>query len=252
LVANYFYSPVEVPDPVIPSSDPVTYKIYYYLDGNLSTGKTETRSVESGTTLTASNCKPKSVSGYTLDTVSYPSGALTASGGKVYAYYKSAPTANAYLYSDSSYTKLVSTIKSGYGMYGLVTVDISNYDGGSNQLLGCSTTATYSNGSSNITKSMTGTASGSNYLFIFQVNNSEGTGLRKVYVPIKWADESYYTVSFTTTIQYRTWINSGYIDDDDNWVDTSHWSSTKTATKSTSASVYVNGNMYEDDFTGGK
>ena len=202
----------------------------------------------------------KTYPGYHLDHITGTPLTVVDNTGVIRVYYKkdigdAAASVSAALYKDSSYKQKVTKSKSGYGVYGQFTVDVSTYVKAETHFTISSVTATWKEGLPiNIKTNKLGkeakdvtlvfdeehsnTAEGI-YVYNFpeNKNSAQKTPLnKKAYIPIGWADNSDWTVTFQAKITlYDAYGNE-----------------VEGPTKTGNASIRVNGSMYEDDFTGGR
>lgn len=200
------------------------------------------------------------------------------------------PSVNMTLYSDAYKTK-VKTLKSGYGVYSYFVVDASDYFDKTSTWnyradAGCGTYPASITKPKYINVEVTAVATWTDYLkgsqknvslvldhktpdhkYYFRLPNNTGskTRLPKAYIPVSWKDRTNWTISAVGTIAYEEiyWWNTIGHDSDFHpgkpghmhyWTyDIPHYRyDPKKKTLNGSASIMVNGNMYEDDFTGSK
>lgn len=105
------------------------------------------------------------------------------------------------------------------------------------------------------------------WVFRFPQNSQSAQKYAKAYIPIGWKNNTNWTVSFTAkmTAQEYHWTTtsastscSGHVSLFGVWFHTytihplKEWYEDYSKTFTGSASIAVNGSMYEDDFTGGK
>lgn len=229
------------------------YTIMYYLDGVFK--EKVTLEAQTGTVITQP--PRKTYPGYHLDHITGTPLTVVDNTGVIRVYYKkdigdAAASVSAALYKDSSYKQKVTKSKSGYGVYGQFTVDVSTYVKAKTSFTISSVTATWKEGlpiniktnklgkeAKDVTlvfdKEHSNTAEGI-YVYNFPVNKNSAQKYKKAYIPIGWADNSDWTVTFQAKITLYDVDGNPY----------------EGPTKTGKASIRVNGSMYEDDFTGGR
>lgn len=207
---------------------------------------------------------------------------------------------NTQLFKDEYRTKITKS-KSGYGVYGLFYVDVSRYvDARSypswTYKKGCGTgtgskvvktykdinvtaTATWSEGLPIDPNNEKGNRKGHSvtvnlvkdntrstervWVFHFPQNSQSATKYPKAYIPIGWANNTNWTVSFQAKMtaqeyhydNYYVGVTCSHILQPSHTVDTyplKEWYEDYSRTFTGSGSIMVNGSMYEDDFTGGR
>lgn len=317
---------IDCTDPA-PAAGKVTYN--YYLNGTLT--DTIVEDVDVGTVIT--EAPGRSYTGYTYQNTDGVPLTVTGENHVVRVYYVTdtsanpAVNSNAKLFEDAGYKVEIKKSKSGYGVYGLLYVDVNDLIGKTRSINystsnGCSgrvnhtktwnpygnikvtATATYFEGLPHTEANKNGqkitvnlvkdTAHSTEKLWVFKfpVNSRNNTGLAKAYIPINWKDGTDWTIqfnasitydeysytttarshscgghtayrsvrrsytgsdgkshSYTTTVRYTTYNaahNYTYYT-----LDPMH-TTPRSRTATGSASIRINGNMYEDDFTGGK
>ena len=101
-------------------------------------------------------------------------------------------------------------------------------------------------------------------VWVFRLPNNSGSAKKyaKAYIPINWKNKTNWTVTCKATIgfthyywkttkaHYNCGKSKGSHPHSYDYFPLTEWRQNETATISASKSVYVNGNMYEDDFTG--
>ena len=231
------------------------YTVMYYLDGVFK--EKVTLEAQTGTVITQP--PRKTYPGYHLDHITGTPLTVVDNTGVIRVYYKkdigdAAASVSAALYKDSSYKpeKKVTKSKSGYGVYGKFTVDVSTYVENEIHFTISSVTATWKEGlpiniktnklgkeAKDVTlvfdKEHSNTAKGI-YVYNFPENKKSAQKYKKAYIPIGWADNSDWTVTFKAKITLYDADGNPY----------------EGPTKTGKASIRVNGSMYEDDFTGGR
>lgn len=206
---------------------------------------------------------------------------------------------NTQLFKDEYRTKITKS-KSGYGVYGLFYVDVSRYvDARSypswTYKKGCGTdtghkvvntykeinvtaTATWSEGLPIDPNNEKGNRKGHSvtvnlvkdnlstervWVFHFPKNSQSAKKYPKAYIPIGWANNTNWTVSFQAKMtaqkynydNYYVGVTCTHILQPSHTVDTyplKEWYEDYSRTFTGSGSIMVNGSMYEDDFTGGR
>lgn len=230
------------------------YTVMYYLDGVFK--EKVTLEAQTGTVITQP--PRKTYPGYHLDHITGTPLTVVDNTGVIRVYYKkdigdAAASVSAALYKDSSYKQKVTKSKSGYGVYGQFTVDVSTYVKAETHFTISSVTATWKEGlpiniktnklgkeAKDVTlvfdKNHSNTDKGI-YVYNFPENKNSAQKYQKAYIPIGWADNSDWTVTFQAKITLYDADGNPYEDP---------------TPKTGKASVRVNGSMYEDDFTGGR
>lgn len=229
------------------------YTVMYYLDGVFK--EKVTLEAQTGTVITQP--PSKTYPGYHLDHITGTPLTVVDNTGVIRVYYKkdigdAAASVSAALYKDSSYKQKVTKSKSGYGVYGQFTVDMSAYVEAEIPFTISSVTATWKEGlpiniktnklgkeAKDVTlvfdKDHSKTDKGI-YVYNFPANKNSAQKNKKAYIPIGWPNNTDWTVTFTAkTILYDAYGNPY-----------------EGPTKTGKASIRVNGSMYEDDFTGGR
>jgi len=229
------------------------YTVMYYLDGVFK--EKVTLEAQTGTVITQP--PRKTYPGYHLDHITGTPLTVVDNTGVIRVYYKkdignAAASVSAALYKDSSYKQKVTKSKSGYGVYGQFTVDVSTYVEDETLFTISSVTATWKEGLpiniktnklgkevKDVTlvfdKKHSNTDKGI-YVYNFPKNKNSAQEYQKAYIPIGWADNSDWTVTFKAKITLYDADGNPY----------------EGPTKTGKASIRVNGSMYEDDFTGGR
>lgn len=229
------------------------YTVMYYLDGVFK--EKVTLEAQTGTVITQP--PRKTYPGYHLDHITGTPLTVVDNTGVIRVYYKkdignADASVSAALYKDSSYKQKVTKSKSGYGVYGQFTVDVSTYVEDETLFTISSVTATWKEGLpiniktnklgkevKDVTlvfdKKHSNTDKGI-YVYNFPKNKNSAQEYQKAYIPIGWADNSDWTVTFQAKITLYDADGNPY----------------EGPTKKGKASIRVNGSMYEDDFTGGR
>lgn len=229
------------------------YTVMYYLDGVFK--EKVTLEAQTGTVITQP--PRKTYPGYHLDHITGTPLTVVDNTGVIRVYYKkdignAAASVSAALYKDSSCKQKVTKSKSGYGVYGQFTVDVSSYVEAETPFTISSVTATWKEGLpiniktnklgkevKDVTlvfdKKHSNTDKGI-YVYNFPENKNSAQKNKKAYIPIGWADNSDWTVTFQAKITLYDADSNPY----------------EGPTKTGKASIRVNGSMYEDDFTGGR
>lgn len=283
------------------SSEEVLYTIMYYLDGVFA--EQETVPAKIGDTIT--NPPYKGFPGYKLDHIDGTPLLIKDSSGVIRIYFvkmdpPAAAAVNAKLFKDEYRTQITRS-KSGYGVYGLFYVDVSEYVNAREYPSwstkgGCSAnwysktekkyininvtaTATYKEGmpitvanknGKTVTIDLvkdTARSSETVWVFRFPPNPESNKRLPKTYIPINWKDGTNWTINFKavmTADEYHWTTSSSSVECGGHltlygiWYHTytihplREWYEDYTKTFTGSASIMVNGSMYEDDFTGGR
>ena len=216
-------------------SDELKYTIMYYLDGVYK--EKESIPANMGAVIT----KPtiKGYYGYTLDYIDGTPLTIKDSNGVIRVYYKKNVAAtgvnsNAILYKDE-YRTAITKSKSGYGVYGLFFVDVSNYVNSTENPKwtvngGCSptsrdktvnkykditvtATATYAEGlplsnknGRNVTVTLvkdTARSTATVWAYRFPSNSGSSANYPKAYIPINYSDGRNWTINFKATISFN-------------------------------------------------
>lgn len=315
---NIIYINCDEPEP---AEGTVTYN--FYLDNVLT--DTESEQLPIGMVVTAESCPSPYYPGYVYKNTDGVPLTVTDNSHVVRIYYEKdtsgtpAVNSNAKLFEDQNYRVEIHRSKSGYGVYGLLYVDVSDLIGKTRSVNystsgGCSgrvnhvktfnpygninvtATATYYEGlphteankngqriTVNLVKD-TARSTERQWVFRFPVNTRNKTGLAKAYIPINWKDGTDWNIQFnaeitydeysytTTARQYRCGghkVRHSYTNSKGQHcvsISIKHYASHnytyytldpmhtdhRSRSATGSASIRVNGNMYEDDFTGGK
>lgn len=296
-------------------SEEASYTIMYYLDGVFK----EKDVIEADVGSVISNPPIKGFQGYTLQRIDGTPLTIVDSNGVIRVYYiKSVGTAatsvNAKLYKDE-YRTVITKSKSGYGVYGLFYVDVSDLveatetptwtvNGGCSPSSQSKTVrkytninvqawATYKEGLPLTEANKNGTqvnkialvkdtsrSTEKVWVFRFPQNSKSPQKLAKFYIPINWKNGTNWTIKFDATVTYdeykwtttssetscsghrhtSSWTDSEGKKHTSSWYSyhdyTIHplkeWYEAGSIQKTGSASIMVNGSMYEDDFTGGR
>lgn len=227
------------------------YKVEYYLNGKLK--ESESHEARIGTVI--SSPPKKSYPGYTLSEIKGAPLTIVDRKGVIRVYYIkiveiTSNSSNVKLFKDAYKTE-ISTSKSGYGVYGLFYLNVAPYVNSSSyrNVRVQSATATWREGlpltkanknGKTVTKTMVRNAKSTStvWAYAFPQNTGSNQKLAKAYIPINWANKTYWTVSCKAVVTFEHYHGKRI-----GWV---HESTTFTGSRS----IYVNGNMYQDDFTG--
>lgn len=227
------------------------YKVEYYLDGKLK--ESESHEARIGTVI--SSPPKKSYPGYTLSEIKGAPLTIVDRKGVIRVYYIkvveiTSNSSNVKLFKDAYKTE-ISTSKSGYGVYGLFYLNVAPYVNSSSyrNVRVQSATATWKEGlpltkanknGKAVTKNLVRNAKSTStvWAYAFPQNTGSNQKLAKAYIPINWANKTYWTVSCKAVVTFEHYHGKRI-----GWV---HESTTFTGSRS----IYVNGNMYQDDFTG--
>lgn len=227
------------------------YKVEYYLNGKLK--ESESHEARIGTVI--SSPPKKSYPGYTLSEIKGAPLTIVDRKGVIRVYYIkiveiTSNSSNVKLFKDAYKTE-ISTSKSGYGVYGLFYLNVAPYVNSSSyrNVRVQSATATWREGlpltkanknGKTVTKNLVRNAKSTStvWAYAFPQNTGSNQKLAKAYIPINWANKTYWTVSCKAVVTFEHYHGKRI-----GWV---HESTTFTGSRS----IYVNGNMYQDDFTG--
>lgn len=227
------------------------YKVEYYLNGKLK----ESVSHEARIGTVISSPPKKSYPGYTLSEITGAPLTIVDRQGVIRVYYIkvveiTSNSSNVKLFKDAYRTE-IRTSKSGYGVYGLFYLNVAPYVNSSSyrNVRVQSATATWREGlpltkanknGKTVTKNLVRNAKSTStvWAYGFPQNTGSNKKLAKAYIPINWANKTYWTVSCRAVVTFDHYHGKRI-----GWV---HESTTFTGSRS----IYVNGNMYQDDFTG--
>lgn len=227
------------------------YKVEYYLNGKLK----ESVSHEARIGTVISSPPKKSYPGYTLSEITGAPLTIVDRKGVIRVYYIkvveiTSNSSNVKLFKDAYRTE-IRTSKSGYGVYGLFYLNVAPYVNSSSyrNVRVQSATATWREGlpltkanknGKTVTKNLVRNAKSTStvWAYGFPQNTGSNKKLAKAYIPINWANKTYWTVSCRAVVTFDHYHGKRM-----GWV---HESTTFTGSRS----IYVNGNMYQDDFTG--
>ena len=227
------------------------YKVEYYLNGKLK----ESVSHEARIGTVISSPPKKSYPGYTLSEITGAPLTIVDRKGVIRVYYIkvveiTSNSSNVKLFKDA-YRSEIRTSKSGYGVYGLFYLNVAPYVNSSSyrNVRVQSATATWREGlpltkanknGKTVTKNLVRNAKSTStvWAYGFPQNTGSNKKLAKAYIPINWANKTYWTVSCRAVVTFDHYHGKRI-----GWV---HESTTFTGSRS----IYVNGNMYQDDFTG--
>lgn len=227
------------------------YKVEYYLNGKLK----ESVSHEARIGTVISSPPKKSYPGYTLSEITGAPLTIVDRKGVIRVYYIkvveiTSNSSNVKLFKDAYRTE-IRTSKSGYGVYGLFYLNVAPYVNSSSyrNVRVQSATATWREGlpltkanknGKTVTKNLVRNAKSTStvWAYGFPQNTGSNKKLAKAYIPINWANKTYWTVSCRAVVTFDHYHGKRI-----GWV---HESTTFTGSRS----IYVNGNMYQDDFTG--
>lgn len=296
-------------------SEQAYYTIMYYKDGVY----VEQDIIEADIGSVISNPPIKGYPGYKLQRIDGTPLTIVDSSGVIRVYYVKAETpaaasVNAKLFKDE-YRTVITKSKSGYGVYGLFYVDVSDLveareypawtvNGGCSPSAQSKTEkkyinidikawATYKEGLPLTEANKNGTqvnkialekdtarSTEKVWVFHFPANQKSAQRLDKFYIPINWKNGTNWTIQFDATVTYDEykWTTTSastkcaghkhtgsYTDSNGKTHSYTYytyheytihplqeWYEDGSVKKNGSASIMVNGSMYEDDFTGGR
>lgn len=300
-------------------SEQAYYTIMYYKDGVY----VEQDIIEADIGSVISNPPIKGYPGYKLQRIDGTPLTIVDSSGVIRVYYVKAETpaaasVNAKLFKDKfkdEYRTVITKSKSGYGVYGLFYVDVSDLveareypawtvNGGCSPSAQSKTEkkyinidikawATYKEGLPLTEANKNGTqvnkialekdtarSTEKVWVFHFPANQKSAQRLDKFYIPINWKNGTNWTIQFDATVTYDEykWTTTSastkcaghkhtgsYTDSNGKTHSYTYytyheytihplqeWYEDGSVKKNGSASIMVNGSMYEDDFTGGR